>query len=204
MLAAIEGTTAFSSPPQLDDPWRVMRVMTGRETEVDFQLRRQDIPSTVLMWKVSRTPHGADRPQLVDRPIFPGYVLLRCLDEERGPILRSFPFLIEFLRFGSRLAMVQQDELDRVNQMLVSGVIVQARPHLTRGQKVRIKYGPLMDVVGEFVKEKNETIFVVNLQMFGRSVATRMSWDQVEAIKEEPPAATSKSSARKDNASNRS
>lgn len=183
MLAAIPVTMPAAMPLVVADngPWRVLRVMTGREALVDFQLRRASIEATVLKTTVVRTPHGAGRPETVERPLFPGYVLLRCDDEDRGHILRTFPFLIDFLRFGPQPAMVRQDEIDRVNMVTSSGVDYLIRHHLRRGTKVRVKYGPLAGLVGNFLGEKGG-IIVVSVEMFARGVATRMAWDQVEPL----------------------
>ena len=186
MLAATE-SSSLDIPTQVFQPWHVLRVMTGHEAELEVLLEHAHIESAVIKWKVPRRPRWGTpdrKTEMVDRPIFPGYVLIRCIYEAGGSVLREFPFVIEFLRFGSKFAQVQQVELDCVNQLLDSGLHILARHRLTRGQKVRVKYGPLLGVIGEFIKEKNADIFVVNVDMLGRSLATRMAWDQVEPIKD--------------------
>jgi transcription antitermination factor NusG len=173
----------YLAPPQeQESPFRVIRCLTGKELVVSGQLFHFGIPFEVLMHPVKKHRHGVARPDIVQRPLFPGYVLLKYDDERRGALLQNLAYVIDFLRFGSKLAAVYQEEVDLAKTMLASGLPMFPRIELIRGQKVRVKYGPLTGVVGEFSRWRGEDQLVANFEMFGRSVGTRMACDQVEAV----------------------
>jgi transcriptional antiterminator RfaH len=163
--------------------FHVLRCMTGSETVVSNLVQRDiGLETLAPLGTVKNMHHG--RPQMVQRPIFPGYVFARYQDpSQRSDVIRHIPYVIEWLRFGNFEATVTADEISRVQLMLSIGAECSGRPHLTPGQRVRVIAGSFTDLEGEFVREKGQGFLVVNLEMFNRSVVTKIEWANVEPIR---------------------
>lgn len=129
--------------------------------------------------------HG--RPQMVQRPIFPGYVFARYQDlDQRADVIRHIPYVIGWLRFGNFQATVTADEIASVELMLAASAQCSARPRLIKGQRVRIvdESSCMYDQVGEYIEERGSGVFAINFVLFNRAVTMPVSWDILEPVKD--------------------
>lgn len=115
------------------------------------------------------------------RPLFPGYVFGRFDLERKRPIV-SIPQVLRILGSGWLPIAIQDSELESVRVMAAAPVPLAEHPFLEAGQKVRVLYGPLTNVVGIFHHAKGPARIVVSISIMGRSISAEVDAGQLEAI----------------------
>jgi transcription antitermination factor NusG len=116
-------------------------------------------------------------------PMFPGYLFVRAtLDKHRYVDLLKVQGVVRVLEDGwTRLTPVPDAEIDAIQQIADSGVVVFPCAHLRGGERVRVLDGPLTGVEGMFVQDKrSKGRLVVSVEMLGRSIAVEMDASAVE------------------------
>ena len=125
----------------------------------------------------------ADRKKMVTRPLFPGYVLIRCADssQSRLRVLQTHG-VVRILGNGKQLEPIPPPQVISVQQMLASGKPCFPHPLLRAGAKVRVRRGPLKDLIGILVRFKQQNRLVLSVDLIAQSVATEVDLKDVEVI----------------------
>jgi transcription antitermination factor NusG len=116
-------------------------------------------------------------------PMFPGYLFVRAtLDKHRYIDLLKIQGVVRVLEDGwTRLTPVPDAEIDAIEQIAASGMVVFPCAHLRGGERVRVLAGPLAGVEGLFVHDRpSKGRLVVSVDMLGRSIAVEMDASDVE------------------------
>jgi transcription antitermination factor NusG len=114
-----------------------------------------------------------DRRVKLQMPLFPGYVFVRLELKERLRVLQ-IPGLAKLVGFNGTPTVLPDEEVERLQKGLSSGVRVEPHPFLTVGRRVRVKAGPLAGLQGILVRRKKQTRFVVSVELIQRSVAVEI------------------------------
>jgi transcription antitermination factor NusG len=122
-----------------------------------------------------------DRAKRLFLPLFPGYVFIRGGMDRQLQILTT-PGIIRIVGWGGRPAIVPQNQLDAVRQIIESNLYVESHPFLQSGDRVRVKTGPLKGLEGILARKKREARLVVSMEMLGRSAAVEIEVLNVERI----------------------
>lgn len=116
------------------------------------------------------------------RPLFPGYVFGRFDWENERRKVVSIPQVVRILGIGWLPIAIEDSEIQSVRMIAESPVPMHAHPFLTSGERVRVRYGPLVGVEGIVSHVKRSTRIVVSVSIIGRSMAAKVDADQLEAI----------------------
>jgi len=138
-----------------------------------------------LYWTVHR---WKDRDKQLWLPLFPCYVFLRGGLERRLDIMTT-PGIHMLITSGGDPAVVSDEEICTVHQLVAKVQRVEPHPFLRSGDWVRVKSGPLMGVEGILVRKKNVFRLVVSVEILGKSAAAEVDACTVERIN--PPQARS-------------
>lgn len=122
-----------------------------------------------------------DRSKLILLPLFPCYLFIREGMDRQLQILKT-PGIIHIVSWGGRPAIVPQNQLVAVKQIVESCLYVETHPYLQCGDRVRVKTGPLMGLEGILVRKKGLARLVVSMEMLGRSAAVEIDVLNVERI----------------------
>jgi transcription antitermination factor NusG len=122
-----------------------------------------------------------DRKKQLWLPLFPGYVFIREGMDRQFQIVTT-PGVIHVVAWGGRPAIVPQNQLNSVRQILESCFAVEAHPYLESGDLVRVKGGPLMGLEGILARKKGMSRLVVSMEMLGRSAAVEIDLANVERV----------------------
>jgi len=76
---------------------------------------------------------------------------------------------------------VDPEEIASLRLLISSGKNIEIYPHLKEGTRVRIKNGPLQNAEGVLSKKDNDYLFSVNVELLGRSVAVKISAQDIES-----------------------
>jgi transcriptional antiterminator NusG len=160
--------------------WYALRVKSRHEFVAAEELDRKGIENFVPF--VSRVRQWKDRKKSVDFPLFPGYLFVR-LARESGSFLNIVKtrgaVCFVSLEPGQPTA-VSQEEIASLKSMLLSGEQLDVFPALKEGTVVRVKRGPLCGVVGILAKREDYHLFLINIDILGRSVGLKIRAEDVE------------------------
>jgi transcription antitermination factor NusG len=125
----------------------------------------------------------ADRKKLVTRPLFPGYVLVRCNGsaQSRLHVLQTHG-VVRILGVGKQIEAIPEAQVLSVQQLLTSGKPCFPHPFLRTGAKVRVRRGPLKDIVGTLVRIKQQSRLVLSVDLIAKSVATEVDMRDIEVL----------------------
>ena len=161
--------------------WYALWVKSRHEFVVSQELSRKGIDN--FLPAVAKIRQWKDRKKIIDYPLFPGYLFVHLVPgpgkflnvvQTRGSV--SFVSLDH----GEPTA-IAPEEIDSLKIMLESGERIDVFPALKAGTTVRVKRGPLRGAIGIVVKRENLHMFIVNIDILGRSVGLKIYAEDVEA-----------------------
>ncbi len=179
--------------------WFVVRVPTNMEERVRESLLHrikthelQEKVPQVLVAQVSEAEIRHGKKRVVQRKIFPGYVLIEAdlydiegkLDRDLWFFIKETPRLGDFVGSDQNPQPMSQDEVDRILGGMKS---TEEKPRVNIpcavGDRVKIKEGPFESFNG-VVDEVNEEKMVVRVivTIFGRETPVELEVSQVELV----------------------
>jgi transcription antitermination factor NusG len=157
--------------------WYALHVQSCQERTVALKLERSAIESFY--------PHilkkSKDKRRDIEQKFMPGYVFAHFRLEERGPIV-AIPQVVRILGWGNHAAAIPDSEVAAVRQILSFPKLVMPSDFFTAGQRVRVKYGPLVGLEGLIVQRKKHCRIVVSIETVGRSIAAEVDADSLEFL----------------------
>ena len=135
---------------------KVSETLTARGVEHYLPLRRE-----FRKW--------SDRRKLVEVPLVPRFVFIRCRNEERAVIMASEPRIWRFLPFEGKAAVVRDADMEAFRNMVEKGdreVRFSDRP-LAPGDRVRVVDGPLAGLECELTEVSGSRCLAVRLGLLG-------------------------------------
>jgi len=160
--------------------WYALWVKSRSEFVTSQELSRKGIENFVPA--ATRVRQWADRRKKVDFPLFPGYVFVHILPggEEFLNVVQTRGSVCLVCLEPGRPTSVSPQEIAALRILLESGSQIDVYPTLKEGAAVRVKRGPLSGAVGILEKRKGQDIFLVNIEILGRSVGARISAEDIE------------------------
>jgi len=162
--------------------WYAVHVKSRHEFIAAGELVRKGIE--VFVPSVKKLRQWKDRKKLIEFPLFPGYAFVR-VPAYPGAFVdilktRGITGFIT-LQPGSP-TQVDSYEIDSLRLLLGSGRDIDVYPGLKEGTRVRITRGPLTNAEGFLIRKIDEFVFVVNVEILGRSVAVKIAPHDVNAV----------------------
>ncbi len=165
----------------MNDPcWYALWVKSRSEFVTSQELSRKGIENYVPA--ATKVRQWADRKKKIDFPLFPGYLFVHV-----------FPRADEFLKVvktrGSvsfvslepgRPTSIPPQEIESLKILMQSGIQFDVFPALQVGMAIQVKRGPLSGAVGILTKRKDQNMFLVNIDILGRSVGTSIYGEDIE------------------------
>lgn len=178
--------------------WFVLRVQSNKEDKVRKSLEEriraqglENLISKVLVpsEKVSEIKGGKKR--VVERKIYPGYIIAEVEVDEKGQIPKEVVFLIretpgagDFIGGQTKPVPMSSYEVEKLlSEVEHREEKPRAKIEFHEGDKVRVKEGPFenYDGIVEEVLPASGRVRVI-LTVFGRATPVELEYWQVEAI----------------------
>ena len=140
--------------------------------------------NVVRQWK--------DRKKHLALPLFPCYVFLPGESGRRVQVL-STPGVHSIVTIAGRPAAIPEVEIEAIRRAAQSSLGVEPHPFLRRGDRVRIKTGPLADIEGILVRRKSSYRLILSAELLQMSIAVEVDAFRVEPLSrraEVPPLST--------------
>lgn len=114
-----------------------------------------------------------------EKPLFPGYVFLQALPEQRGRIFQS-DYVANVLVVHDQLLFEQQ--LRDVLHALDTGLEIVLAPEVGKGTRVKIKSGPLAGMDGWVEERYGFDTVLLRLDFIGQAAAVKLNAGDLEPI----------------------
>jgi transcriptional antiterminator NusG len=198
------GDESDGAAADVDDPWTrpgswyVVHTQSGYEKKVTANLHARiqsmnmedKIFEVVIpMEEVVEFKNG--RRQTVQRKVFPGYLLVRCvMDDESWYCVRNTPGVTGFVgqsRQGQKPTPLSRAEVGTFLAAKGDGAEPSARPKpkldFDVGESVRVREGPFADFSGEIAEINADHLKLkVLVNIFGRETLVEMDFSQVAKL----------------------
>ena len=181
---------------ELEKKWYVIHTYSGYENKVKANLERkihsmgmEDKIFNVIVPVEKETEKRNGKEKVVERKIFPGYVLLEMIVDERSwYIVRNTPGVTGFVGSNTKPVPLTDEEAKRILKAMGMDeqAIEQAKPvdiDVEVGDQVNITSGAFENFVATITEidySKSKIKGVVD--MFGRETAIEADFDQIEKI----------------------
>ncbi|MFO7152725.1 MAG: transcription termination/antitermination protein NusG [Bacillota bacterium] len=170
--------------------WYVIHTYSGYENKVKANLEKrvesmgmQDKIFRVLVPVEEEVEIKNGKKKLVQRKIFPGYVLVEMIvTDDSWHVVRNTPGVTGFVGTGNKPIPLQESE---VKAILKKMGIEEPKPkiELEIDQNVKVTSGPFENFVGKVVEVNHEKQKVkVLISMFGRETPIELDYNQIEKI----------------------
>jgi transcription antitermination factor NusG len=127
----------------------------------------------------------ADRTKELMLPLFPCYVFVQGRLDRRLQIVTT-PGFRSIVTVAGRPAVIPHSEIEGVRQLVENCLQVEPHPFLRRGDRVRVRSGPLEGIEGILVRKRNSSRLVLSVEMLQKSVATEVDVSIVERVGARP------------------
>ncbi len=164
---------------EVPKPWNAIYTRFQHERAIAQHLMNKGIETFLPLY--SSMHQWKDRKKQISAPLFPCYVFLRSGRERKLEIV-STPGVVGLIGSASGPSEIPAMEIEAVRRAIESPSAVSPHPFLTRGDRVRIKFGPLEGTEGILVRNKNSFRLILSVGMLGRSAAVEIDIAAVERI----------------------
>jgi transcriptional antiterminator NusG len=200
----IDDEVELDEPEPVDDPtmrpgqWYVVHTQSGYEKKVtaNLEARIQSMNMEDKIYEIVIPMEEVDefkngKKQTVQRKVFPGYLLVRCImDDESWYCVRNTPGITGFVgqsRQGQKPTPLSRREVKTFLTPKTEGV--DAAPRRTakldyeEGESVRVKEGPFADFTGQIAEINADHMKLkVLVNIFGRETLVEMDFSQVAKL----------------------
>jgi transcription antitermination factor NusG len=159
--------------------WYAAYTCANHEKRVSEQLGVRELEHFLPLYASVR--RWKDRRVTLDRPLFPGYVLVRIALRDRLRV-QQVPGIAHLVGFDGTPTVLPEQEIDALRASLSSGVRAEPHPFLSVGQRVRVKNGVLAGMEGVLLRRKGGFRLVISIELIQRSVAVDADEADVEAV----------------------
>ena len=188
----------------VDDPtlrpgqWYVVHTQSGYEKKVtaNLQARIQSMNMEDKIFEIVIPTEEVDefkngKKQTVQRKVFPGYLLVRCImDDESWYCVRTTPGITGFVgqsRQGQKPTPLSRREVKTFLAPKTDGADAaprrKAKLDFEEGESVRVKEGPFADFTGEIAEINADHMKLkVLVNIFGRETLVEMDFSQVAKL----------------------
>ena len=203
--ADLEASDANPEPAiEVDDPttrpgqWYVVHTQSGYEKKVtaNLEARIQSMNMEDKIYEIVIPMEEVDefkngKKQTVQRKVFPGYLLVRCImDDESWYCVRNTPGITGFVgqsRHGQKPTPLSRREVKTFLTPKTEGVDAaprrKAKLDYEEGESVRVKEGPFADFTGEIAEINADHMKLkVLVNIFGRETLVEMDFSQVAKL----------------------
>ncbi len=159
--------------------WHAVTVYPRHERYVAHFLKAKGVDYLLPLYSSLR--RWKDRRKQVEMVLFPGYVFVNIGLEARIAVLKV-PGVARFVTFQERPAVIPDYEIQAIGTTVKAGIAMQPHPYLKKGQRVRVRSGPMTGIEGILVRRKDGFRVVLSINLLMSSVAAEVDESDVEPL----------------------
>jgi transcription antitermination factor NusG len=158
--------------------WFAFRVRPRHEKQVSIALRQKGFAEFLPLYKSRR--QWADRIQVVEMPLFPGYIFCSTVRSSIVPVLMTGG-VIDVVRAGNHALAADRAEIEALQKTVAVKVPLESWPYTEAGPSgsVSILRGPLAGLSGILVEVRHSQRLILSVNLLRRSVLVEVHPDWV-------------------------
>jgi transcription antitermination factor NusG len=167
--------------PREESSWYAVETRVRFEKAICASLRSKGFETFLPLHSSLR--RWSDRRQLIELPIFPGYLFVRMFASPvaRVNVLRTIG-VKNFVGIRGIGSVIPDCEIDALRVVMEQEIPFEHHPYLQVGQHVRIRSGCLENVTGTVISIRGDRSLVISVNLIQRSIALRIRGYEVESI----------------------
>ncbi len=160
--------------------WYAVHVKSRHEFVAEGELCQKGLEA--FLPSVTKLRQWKDRKKQVKFALFPGYLFVRVapLREQYHAVLKTRGVSAFLCLEKGNPTPVPDEEMSSLMSVIGSGRELDIYPHLKDGARVRVKKGALKDAIGMLTRKDDSRLFVVNIEILGRSVGVEVFAEDIE------------------------
>jgi transcriptional antiterminator NusG len=161
--------------------WYAVYVKSRHEFVTRDELTRKGVEA--YLPSVKKMRQWSDRKTLIEVPLFPGYLFVHVrpnTDDFLG-VLKTRGAVSLLSLIPGHPTPVPAEEIYSLKLLVESGSELDIYPFLKEGERIRIRRGPLTGAEGILSKKEGHHIFLVTIELLGRSIGVKIYADDLEA-----------------------
>ncbi len=157
----------------MEKKWHALYVNSRAEKKVGELLISKGIETYVPLHKVMK--QWSDRKKLVEVPLLNGYVFVN-IDRTQYEKTLQTRGVVNFVKTNGSIGVVRDVEIDRLKQLIELGYHIDATvtAKYKEGDKVKISSGPLKNIEGFVIENKEGRFIDVLLESIGQSIRVKL------------------------------
>jgi transcription termination/antitermination protein NusG len=173
------GTVPTTQEPA-EPSWYAAHTCANHETKITAHLAARDIEHFLPTYMSVR--RWRDRRITLSMPLFPGYVFVRILLRHKL-LVEQVPGIARLVGFAGKPAPLPDEEIEQLRAGLSRSTRAEPCPFLTRGHRVRIKYGPFAGMAGILLRRKAKVRVVLSVELIQQSLVVEVDESDVESLR---------------------
>jgi transcriptional antiterminator RfaH len=158
-------------------PWWVAHTRPRCEKKLVEYCAKEGYASMLPCYRSAHSYRG--KTVAFEKPLFPGYVFLRCLPQQRQKVYQS-DYVANLLEVYDQELFAQQ--LQDVCRALVTDLEIRVAPEVGPGKRVAIIRGPLRGAEGWVETRYGMTTVLLRIDFIGQAAAVKVNADDLELI----------------------
>ena len=161
-----------------DLSWFVAHTLPRREKKLQQFCERRGFEVTLPCYQSVRKYRG--KKIVFKKPLFPGYVFIHLLPEQRQSVLQS-DHVANLLTVHDQAQFIRQ--LGEILQALETDLEIRLAPDIGAGMRVKVKSGPLRGLEGWVEQRYGMTTVLLRLDFIGQAAAVKLQADCKRRLK---------------------
>ncbi len=155
--------------------WFVAHTRPRCEKKLEAHCEREGLSATLPCYRTMHRYRGKTATFL--KPLFPGYVFLQLLPEQKQKIYKS-DYVANLLAVHDQTLFARQ--LGEILKALETDLEIRLAPHIGEGSRVLIRAGPLRGMEGWVEKRYGSAVVLLRLDFIGQAAAVKLQADELE------------------------
>lgn len=154
--------------------WYALYANSRAEKKIGETLAAAGIVTYVPLVKTMR--QWSDRKKMIELPLLNGYVFVKALQTQFDRILQTRG-VVNFVRSEGKIATIREVEINRLKQLVELGYQIDSsaiKRRYNEGDKIKINSGPLKDIEGFVVNQKENRYIEVLLESIGQCIKVKL------------------------------
>jgi len=178
-LDPVPTSSAELAPSYYQPLWYAVYTRSRHEQLVQKQLEGKAIQNFLPLYE--KISQWKDRKKHVHLPLFPGYLFVKILLQDRLEVLKTFG-AVQLVGDGNTPLPIPEEQILSIQTLIDKGFKFDPHPYLKVGNSVRITSGPLTGVEGILIRKKNQSRLLLSVDLIQRSIAIEIDSCQIEQI----------------------
>jgi transcriptional antiterminator RfaH len=163
------------------DLWYVIQTKPKKEEEADSYLSTRGVEIFSPLMEAFTLRNGRMNKEL--KPLFPGYIFGKFDLEQNYPLVRWGRGVKKVLGFGGYPTSISEEVVEIIKERTDTEGIVRVKQNFKANDVIRIKTGPLKDLLAIFERWVSDSERVrILLNLIGYQPAVEMHYSMIEKV----------------------